>query len=428
VQIGEGGYGNPATNPSFSGVLNIPDTVINNNIIYNVTAIERWAFYDCSFSSVVIGNSVTSIGAMSFAECRNLTSLTIGSAVQSIEGDSFSGSPNLTTLVFKGMTAPALDSYSLAVSASTGVVSYPAGATGYERDVLTAARLPVGWVLIEGGVGAGGIFVANSTEDIPVTYQVLTEDGTNNTVQVGTGSSTSSAVAADSSGSLTIPAAVTSSGGLTYTVQSVGNYAFSNCTSLTSVTIPDSVTSIGNYALRGCIGLSSVVIPNMVTSLGTYVFAGCNSLASITVGSSVTSIGSYAFQNCTSLATLTFKGDAAPTLGANRFTNLPTPGTVYYPEGATGYVQSTFTTAGLPATWTFVAVPTVTEPQVGAPGSGDLDGDGVTASDALRVARAVISGIGDLTPEQVAAADMDGDNVLTMADVVRILRRAAGLS
>jgi hypothetical protein len=77
---------------------------------------------------------------------------------------------------------------------------------------------------------------------------------------------------------------------------------------------------------------------------------------------------------------------------------------------------------------TFTVTPGTPQPQVGAPKSGDLDGDGTTASDALRVARAVISGTSGLTDAQILAADMDEDGYLTMADVVRILRKAAGLS
>ncbi|MDR1083015.1 MAG: dockerin type I domain-containing protein, partial [Coriobacteriales bacterium] len=68
-------------------------------------------------------------------------------------------------------------------------------------------------------------------------------------------------------------------------------------------------------------------------------------------------------------------------------------------------------------------------PAVGLPASGDLDGDGhATASEALQVARAVISGTSGWSDAQIAAADMDGDGYLTMADVVRSLRKAAGLT
>ena len=71
------------------------------------------------------------------------------------------------------------------------------------------------------------------------------------------------------SGLVVIPATVTNSG-TTYAVTSIGISAFSNCSGLTSVTIPNSVTFIGTYAFSGCSGLTSVTIPNSVTSIAQY--------------------------------------------------------------------------------------------------------------------------------------------------------------
>ena len=96
------------------------------------------------------------------------------------------------------------------------------------------------------------------------------------------------------SGTLVIPSSVTNNG-TTYSVTSIGNYAFSNCSGLTSVTIPNSVTSIGNSAFEGCSGLSSVTIPNSVTSIGYGAFYACRDLTSVTIPNSVTSIGDDAF-------------------------------------------------------------------------------------------------------------------------------------
>ena len=84
----------------------------------------------------------------------------------------------------------------------------------------------------------------------------------------------------------------------------IGRDAFLKCNSLTSVTIPNSVTTIGNFVFWGCKGLTSVVIPNSVTTIGFYAFYGCTGLTSIEIPSSVTSIGNSAFYDCVNLKTV----------------------------------------------------------------------------------------------------------------------------
>lgn len=103
-------------------------------------------------------------------------------------------------------------------------------------------------------------------------------------------------------GSLEIPNTVTYNG-TTYSVTSIGDDAFRNCSGLTSVTIPNSVTSIGHEAFRICSGLTSVTIPNSVTSIGSSAFYGCSGLTSVTIGNSVTSIDYMAFAYCIGLTT-----------------------------------------------------------------------------------------------------------------------------
>ena len=76
------------------------------------------------------------------------------------------------------------------------------------------------------------------------------------------------------SGDVVIPASVTYNE-IIYSVISIGSSAFSGCSGLTSVTIPNSVTSIGKDAFRECSGLISVTIPNSVTSIGSYSFYEC---------------------------------------------------------------------------------------------------------------------------------------------------------
>ena len=99
---------------------------------------------------------------------------------------------------------------------------------------------------------------------------------------------------------------------------SIGGNAFGGCSSLKSVTIPDSVTSIGGDAFRDCSSLTSVVIPDSVTSIGSSAFIRCSKLTSVVIPDSVTSIGGYAFCGCSSLIIVTIP-DSVTSIGENAF-------------------------------------------------------------------------------------------------------------
>ena len=96
--------------------------------------------------------------------------------------------------------------------------------------------------------------------------------------------------------------------------------AFSGCSALTSVTIPNSVTIIGGFAFRGCSALTSVNIPNSVTTIEDWAFSGCSALTSVTIPNSVTTIGSEAFSECTNLQKVNI-GNSVETIGTSAFKN-----------------------------------------------------------------------------------------------------------
>lgn len=82
---------------------------------------------------------------------------------------------------------------------------------------------------------------------------------------------------------------------------SIGASAFYNCSSLESIDIPSGVTAIGSSAFNGCSSVTEVVVPASVTSIGTSAFANCASLAAVTINSGISSLPNTLFQNCTSL-------------------------------------------------------------------------------------------------------------------------------
>ena len=87
-------------------------------------------------------------------------------------------------------------------------------------------------------------------------------------------------------------------------VKVIGDSAFGECESLTSINIPKSVTTIGNWAFEVCSSLTSINIPNSVTTIGECAFESCNSLTSINIPNSVTTIGEGAFEFCESLTSI----------------------------------------------------------------------------------------------------------------------------
>lgn len=165
----------------------------------------------------------------------------------------------------------------------------------YLKHLFTALLLLCTTVATAHDFEVGGIYynITNSTtKKVAVTYS----------------GSYSSSVANEYTGNVVIPESVTYNG-TTYSVTSIGDGAFSNCTGLTGISIPDGVISIGEGSFINCTGLTDVVIPNTVTSIGTVgrnssssgAFEGCINLTSVKIPNGVTTIGEHAFIGCTKL-------------------------------------------------------------------------------------------------------------------------------
>ncbi len=240
-------------------------------------------------TSVIIPNSVTSIGPEAFYGCSSLSSVTISNSVASIGSNAFEGCSSLTS-----------------VTIPNSVTSLGIGAF-YDCSSLTSVTIPNSVTSIGANTFNGCSSLISVTIPNSVTF-------------IG-----SRAFSGCSSlTSVTIPNSVTK----------IAMYAFYGCSSLAKVNIPNSITSIEYGTFRYCSGLISVNIPNSVTSIDVKSFYGCSALTSVAIPESVTYIYDNAFEGCDGL-----KKCAYPSNLKNPFVNVAS--IVYNPLSAKtvdGYV------------------------------------------------------------------------------------------
>lgn len=119
------------------------------------------------------------------------------------------------------------------------------------------------------------------------------------------------------SGALTIPKSIYGRA-----VSIIGDAAFSDCTGLTSVAMPDGLRSIDAVAFSGCSGLTTITIPDSVTNIGVGAFSHCPGLVTAVIGDGVTSIGTWAFEGCTRLTRVRIP-DSIQIMGGGVFNFCP---------------------------------------------------------------------------------------------------------
>ena len=213
----------------------------------SVTNIGSSAFSGCNgLTSITIPNSVTSIGSSAFSNCSGLTSVTIGNSVTSIGGSAFQNCFSLTSVTI-GNSVTSIGDRAFEDCSGLTSITIPSSVT----SIGNSAFWNTPWYNNQpDGLVYAGKVVYEYKGTMPENTAIVLEEGT-------TG---------------------------------IAGSAFSGCSGLTSITIPNSVTTIGYDAFHWCSGLTSIEIPNSVTNIGTGAFYSCYNLESISLGNNILSL------------------------------------------------------------------------------------------------------------------------------------------
>ncbi|MGM9524109.1 MAG: leucine-rich repeat protein [Faecousia sp.] len=369
----------------------------------SVTSIGAWAFEYCSsLTSVTIPNGVTHIHSYAFKSCSSLTNMTIPSSVRSISNGVFNGCSHLTAIdVAEENNEYTSDNGVLFNNDKTELLTYPAGKTEAEYVIPEGVTIIVDYAFY----GCDNLTCVIIPDSLTRIKYMTTETNLNNLafrdcVNLTAIKATDESkvyvsengvlFSKDKTALIAYPAGKTEavfiiSNGVT----NIGDYAFSNCPSLTDVLVPDSVTSIGDAAFEKCSSLINITIPKSVTSIGyhafyqtaieksndhwtddvlyidnwlidtksdlageytiregtvgiaDYAFQYMRNLTGVTIPNSVTSIGNGAFEYCSGLTSETIP-DSVMYIGSFAFDGCSSLATVTIPDSITEIRHGTF--------------------------------------------------------------------------------------
>ena len=312
----------------YTGNIVIPSSITHETKTYSVTSIGKGAFYYCSgLASITIPNSVTSIGDRAFSECKGLTSIVVESG-----NTKYDSRENCNAIIETASNTLLNGCKNTVIPNSVTTIGVEAfyGCSGLTTVTIPNSVTRIGDDAFRDCSGLTSIVVesGNTTYDSRENCNVIIETASNtllygckNTVIPNSVTSIGNYAFNYCSGlaSITIPNSVTS----------ISGRAFSGCSGLSSIVVESGNTTYdsrencnaiietaSNTLVAGC---KTTTIPNSVTSIGDYAFYNCSGLTSITIGSNVTSIGDYAFYNCSGLKDVYCYPTEVPETGSDAF-------------------------------------------------------------------------------------------------------------
>ena len=291
--------------------------IYEDDVLFNKDKSEIISFRNQEIESYIIPDSVTSIGDGAFSSCSSLRSLVIPNSVTSIGDGAFEGCSSLSSLVIPDSVVNIKGN---PFYLWKGKLECLSASFIYEDNVLF--NMDKSKLISNRNQEAKSFIIPNGVMSIEKyafsdCSSLISISVPKSVTSIGDG-------AFDGCSSL-------SSIAISDSITSISAWTFDGCSSLRSLVIPDSVTSIGNEAFRGCSSLCSLVIPDSVTSIGDGAFDGCSSLRSLVIPDCVTSIRDGAFDGCKSLRSLVIP-DSVTSIGDGAFSSCSSLRSLVIPD------------------------------------------------------------------------------------------------
>lgn len=302
----------------FGSCMDLKSLVIPNNI----TTIESDVFVGClGLTSIEIPNSVESLGSYAFSGCDNLETVILSEKLTVIEDGTFTNCPNIKNIYFNSTTPPSIGGSST-IDSSTPTCYIPCGTLEAYEASNWAEQV--------------GSFVENCEAVVPdSTHCIFYTSTDGNIVEPREtdvfGANIVTNTYENGQGIITFDGPVTS----------IGERAFSQCRTLTTIILPTSVNNIGLQAFMFCEELTEISIPENVTTIGEGAFHFCQALTSVELSKSLNIIEKSAFQVCTALTSISVP-DSVTFIGNRAFCNCQSLSLVTIGSGMTMIDEAAF--------------------------------------------------------------------------------------
>ena len=382
----------------------------------SVTSIKLGAFYSCkSLQSVVVPEGITTLEQQTFSECSSLQSVTLPHSLRVIGGSAFKSCTSLTSVVIPEGVAT-INYYAFSDCDNLKSVTLPESLVNIGDSIFDGCSEEFE---IFGYINSAAHSYATK-HNIP--FVALDDNLEGDYEIIFTFNSDYTATVSGYKGTpvnVVIPSTIDG-----YTVIKIKENAFERCTSLKSIEIPDSVKAINGYTFNGCSSLTDVKIPDSVTNIEWSAFRDCSSLRYIKIPNSVTNIGNYAFGGCTSLVSIVIP-DGVTVIKDNTFKDCTSLKSVKIPDSVTSIMANSFSNCTNLTSIVIPASVTNINGKAFESCSSKLVIYGYTNSAANTYAD--VYQIKFVPIENIIIGDVDGDKEITIMDATQVQLHLAQL-